>query len=344
MSRQIDFAVDACKDVVKKLHIDGDDRTCIATFGSRFTIEQPYTQYESSALSSLERIRSKDGGCTRLYDSILDAIKNIEKNRRSNCAEVLLVLTDGHDNESSRFRNASAYGSEIYRQYYSRPNAFLFVIGVGNGVNQRAMDDLKSTGKFAYLHVDNFSSLPTVLALLALKIQEQTQAMIISNGSSAILAAQRSRRLGKIPVDYTLLIDISSSMQERAIDTRCPKNHKLVMRNNATNWDCGVCGKPHQNEKSEHSCSQCNFDACNSHFKKEGGKPTPEATCPKNHPMFLEGEQATAWICDDCRKFKIGKRFHCSICNHDLCHRCNDANTIGALFFRAMLSSAMSRS
>lgn len=134
-NRQIDFAVNAARQLISRLHTN-QDRCCLATFDHRFSVVQDFTSDEPLLHRQLEGIRRRveDGG-TRLYDSIADAVAHFRRRGDGRRPWVLIVVTDGCDGCSKTYR-ATTCGQHVLREYNCVDNNFVYVVGVGEGVNK----------------------------------------------------------------------------------------------------------------------------------------------------------------------------------------------------------------
>uniref|UniRef100_U9UAY8 VWFA domain-containing protein n=1 Tax=Rhizophagus irregularis (strain DAOM 181602 / DAOM 197198 / MUCL 43194) TaxID=747089 RepID=U9UAY8_RHIID len=137
---QISCAIKASNELVKNLHRDGLDRGCIATFNDSMVIRQSFTRDEASLYRSLNGLSNVVSGATRLYDSMIDVIKTFQRNGDRSRPWIFVVVTDGDDNRSSRSLRKCA--EEISRLFTKESSNFLFVVGVGDGVDSTKMEQV----------------------------------------------------------------------------------------------------------------------------------------------------------------------------------------------------------
>ena len=167
---QINSAIKASNELVKNLHRDGLDRGCIATFNNSMVVRQvkddpfgavlylifffkyvllnmfflfmykSFTKDEESLYRSLNRLSDFVDGNTRLYDSMIDIVKTFHRNGDRTRPWILIVVTDGDDNYSSRsFKKCAAELSSLFTKESSN---FLFVVGVGDDVDSTKMEQV----------------------------------------------------------------------------------------------------------------------------------------------------------------------------------------------------------
>ncbi|CAB4380346.1 unnamed protein product [Rhizophagus irregularis] len=141
MDTQIGCAIKASNELVKNLHRDGFDRGCIATFNDYMTVRQTFTKNKASLHRSLNGINNAKNG-TRLYDN-----DNISSRSLHKCAQ----------ETSSLFTTKET-------------NNFLFLVGVGDGVNSEKMNEMASAGNFIYIHAKDFFLLELIFLKIANKI------------------------------------------------------------------------------------------------------------------------------------------------------------------------------
>lgn len=80
-------------------------------------------------------------GETRLYDSIYDvAVGTFRHTADASRPWILIVVTDGDDNCSTRA--ARKCGQDVYSGFSRVSNNYVFVVGVGNGVNAAKMKEV----------------------------------------------------------------------------------------------------------------------------------------------------------------------------------------------------------
>ena len=86
-------------------------------------------------------MRNAATGETRLYDSIYDVVVGIFRQKANRTRPwILVVVTDGDDNCSTR--SARQCAQEVYRLFTIEESNFLFVVGVGDGVNSSKLQEV----------------------------------------------------------------------------------------------------------------------------------------------------------------------------------------------------------
>lgn len=103
-------------------------------------IFKSFTRNETSLYRSLNGLRNFVSGGTRLYDSIIDVIKTFQRNGDRSRPWILVVVTDGDDNRSSRSFKKCA--EEISHLFTKDSSNFLFVVGVGDDVDSKKMEQV----------------------------------------------------------------------------------------------------------------------------------------------------------------------------------------------------------
>jgi Mg-chelatase subunit ChlD len=100
---------------------------------------KPFTNNKASLHRSLNGINNAKND-TRLYDSIVDVIQIFRNRGDVSRPWILVVVTDGVDNLSSRSLHKCA--QEISSLFTKESNNFLFLVGVGDGVNSERMNEV----------------------------------------------------------------------------------------------------------------------------------------------------------------------------------------------------------
>jgi hypothetical protein len=217
--KKIEYAVGAAGLFIQNLHREGFDRGMIATFGNGFRVEQGFTTTGSYLHSALSRVsRSIRDERTRLYDSIEDVILQFRSYGYRDRPWLLTVITDGQDNESSRYyQNPIGIGRFVASQYNDDPSNFIFVIGVGEGrqIDANALTTLGNYGNFLAMTIDAFPLLEVLFIEIALQVSEQLEGIQVNYGNLSWTEVARIREISSIPFDYAFLIDRSGSMSER---------------------------------------------------------------------------------------------------------------------------------
>jgi hypothetical protein len=217
--KKIEYAVGAAGLFINNLHREGFDRGMIATFGDGFRVEQGFTATESYLHSALSRVsKSIRQERTRLYDSIEDVIWQFRAYGYQDRPWLLTVITDGQDNESSKYyQNPADIGRFVALQYNHEPSNFIFVIGVGEGqqIDANALVTLGNYGNFPAMTIDAFPLLEELFIEIALQVSEQLEGIQVNYGNLSWTEVARIREISSIPFDYAFLIDRSGSMSER---------------------------------------------------------------------------------------------------------------------------------
>ncbi|CAB5365593.1 unnamed protein product [Rhizophagus irregularis] len=182
MDTQIGCAIKASNELVKNLHRDGFDRGCIATFNDYMTVRQTFTKNKASLHRSLNGINNAKNG-TRLYDSIVDVIQ-IFRNRET----------------SSLFTTKET-------------NNFLFLVGVGDGVNSEKMNEMASAGNFIYIHAKDFF----LLELIFLKIANKITTSLSLSHRRRVISSNSVTNLNSVITHATRAI--GQSFDSRIINT-----------------------------------------------------------------------------------------------------------------------------
>jgi len=217
--KKIEYAVGAAGLFIHHLHRDNFDRGMIATFGNRYRLDQSFTSYENNLHSSLRGlVRSVTNDRTRLYDSIEDCIMEFWRNGRRNCPWLLTVITDGQDNESSRYlNNPAGIGRFVAARYNHEASNFIFVIGVGEGnmIDREALATLGNNGNFLAMTIAAFPLLEAVFLKIALQVTTQLTGYQVNMGNLSWGEVSRIRQVSHVAFDYAFLIDRSGSMGEQ---------------------------------------------------------------------------------------------------------------------------------
>ncbi len=218
--RRLDYAVEAAQTFVLHFHREGFDRGMVATFGNSFRIVQGLTPSESALRSALESIACSPGDeRTRLYDSIEDVITELWRYGLRTRPWLLIILTDGQDNVSSKYRrNPLGIGRYIAQRYNDDPSNFVFLIAVdGDGrVDRRALARVSDKGSFPAVAVSSFALLETVLLEIALDMSARLAGEPLDCACMSWREVARLRDDTEAPTDYAFLIDCSGSMIEPA--------------------------------------------------------------------------------------------------------------------------------
>jgi hypothetical protein len=108
---------------------------------------------------------------------------------------------------------------------------------------------MASAGGFDYIPVEDFLLLEFAFLTIAHKITKSLSLSIgnISVGdiSASWAEVQQHRQLSNVAIDYALMVDVSSSMNDM-LRPQCFEGHDLRMVNGEYRegqWFCDVCGK-----------------------------------------------------------------------------------------------------
>jgi len=152
-------------------------------------------------------------GGTHLWDSIIISVLQFITTADRTRPWVLIVLTDGDDQGSSKSQREAA---TILQGFNSQSSNFSFIVGLGREVNERALKGVCDSSGSIYLPAEDTSTLHILFALIGLQISKGIQidiASITTQGVEQVYArVSEVARMGRQPVDILLLVDISGSM------------------------------------------------------------------------------------------------------------------------------------
>lgn len=210
--RKIDLAVLASIFLCREL-LSSEDRCCVASFSNSFTIHTNFTTSREQLAESLKHVITHVGGGTRLYDAIRLATFHFRQNGRRDAVWLLLVVTDGNDDDSSQ-EAAVRYCHEVGSVFQDRTN-FGFLLGVGQDVNVPRLGLCAAASKLDSLPVESFALLAEIFKRLLLQVQRQVQGVLIVGDGSAAVLQREQISVSRIPIDVMLVMDVSGSMNER---------------------------------------------------------------------------------------------------------------------------------
>eukprot|EP00002_Diphylleia_rotans_P004344 TRINITY_DN13172_c0_g1_i1.p1 TRINITY_DN13172_c0_g1~~TRINITY_DN13172_c0_g1_i1.p1 ORF type:complete len:232 (+),score=48.82 TRINITY_DN13172_c0_g1_i1:57-752(+) len=214
--KKIDYAAAACSKFIENV-MSGRDRCAISTFNSDYKLHMDFTSDEKRVVNSIHRLKQLPSGGTCLYDSIALAILQFTLQGDSSRPWIMIILTDGNDNESKRLKNDPGACGDLIRETFNKPASnFIFIVGVGRDVNLKALQTMASRGNFNVIPVENFELLEAVFAVIALRISNSisVSAARIQAGNEGLLWAQvrQQRSIVRQPMDIMFLVDVSGSM------------------------------------------------------------------------------------------------------------------------------------
>ncbi len=216
--KKIEYAVAAAAQFISHLHRENFDRGMIATFGNSLRVEQNFTSNEETLLRSLHRVgMSVRNERTRLYDSIEDIVMEFWRSARRDRPWLLTVITDGQDNESSKYHNNPAnIGRFVATKFNHEPSNFIFVIGIGEGnqINKNALATIGNHGNFLAITIDAYSLLELVFLEIALQVTTHIAGYQVNIENLSWEDVSRLRQVSQVAFDYAFLIDRSGSMSE----------------------------------------------------------------------------------------------------------------------------------
>ena len=217
--KKIEYAVGAAGLFVQNLHRENFDRGMIASFGNNFRVEQGFTATESYIHRSLARVGgSVTNEGTWLYDSIENVIMEFWRTGRRDRPWLLTVITDGVDNESSKYRkNPAGIGNFIAQKFNHETSNFIFVIGVGEGnqIDKNALGTMGRYGNFYAITIEAFPLLEMVFLKIAVEVSTAISGYQVNYGNLTWGEVSRIRQVSHVAFDYAFLIDRSGSMNER---------------------------------------------------------------------------------------------------------------------------------
>lgn len=210
MPTQLEFAQAATFALVRGFHqASAGDRCCIGTFGSSYSLVQPFTPSELQFHSSLMQL-SANGGMTRFRDSLYDFAKYFQAHARRNRPWLIIVITDGDDNTSRL--SPGTVGAYLRPMSTYQNRVFIFTIGVGNNINQTALQNLAAQGGYRHTGLESFERLELLFQLIALQVVEQVTGIHVQQGNNMLSTYKTETGVARMGIDYGFLIDISSSM------------------------------------------------------------------------------------------------------------------------------------
>ncbi len=82
-----------------------NDEVCIVNFNDEYYLDQDFTSNINKLKAGLEKIEARGG--TALYDAVVATADHLKRDAKLE-KKVILVVTDGEDNESSESRTGGA--------------------------------------------------------------------------------------------------------------------------------------------------------------------------------------------------------------------------------------------
>jgi hypothetical protein len=218
--RKYDVVAQAVERLIGTMHRPGLDRGMIASFGNTFRIDQDFTTDPSALRSAVSAVgRSVSNEQTRLYDSMADAAAAFYRSGRRHAVWLMLVISDGADNCSTRFAgNPVGAGLLLRATYNLDPTNYLAVIGVGSGsqIDRPALAALGQAAGCGAVHLDGFELVQGLFARLALQVTSRLVGVGYQAGGVSWAEIARVRELRTVPIDWCVLLDRSGSMSESA--------------------------------------------------------------------------------------------------------------------------------
>ncbi|HCO71090.1 MAG TPA: hypothetical protein DIT57_02380, partial [Enterococcus sp.] len=119
-----------------------DDRIGLFTFNSRVTKHFSFL----NPLLAADQLPRRVGGNTALNQAIAQGNQEFEQYGRKSAKKVMVVLTDGHNNISGPPE------AELIQQAKEN-DVTIYSIGVGNGLNQRFLDNVARETGGEFFHI-----------------------------------------------------------------------------------------------------------------------------------------------------------------------------------------------
>lgn len=128
-----------------------DDRIGLFTFNSRVTKHFSFL----NPLLAADQLPRRVGGNTALNQAIAQGNQEFEQYGRKSAKKAMVVLTDGHNNISGPPE------AELIQQAKEN-DVTIYSIGVGNGLNQRFLDNVARETGGEFFHISNFQQLAEI--------------------------------------------------------------------------------------------------------------------------------------------------------------------------------------
>ncbi|GAQ83568.1 hypothetical protein KFL_001530100 [Klebsormidium nitens] len=209
MATQLQFAQVATHKLVLGFHQQGaGDRCAIARFDNRYSLVQSFTGSEERVHASLATLDANGG--TRFRDSICDFVDYFRTSGRRDRPWLIIVITDGDDNGSTRsVFNAGQY---LLSRFNHEQNNFMFTIGVGDDVDNRALEALAKQGGYNHVGLESFELLEALFQIIAAQVVQSITGVVgqIDGKTFSLVGAEET--LVRQGIDYGFLIDCSGSM------------------------------------------------------------------------------------------------------------------------------------
>ena len=188
------------------------DRCSVSAFNDQY---KPLVtlSIEEHCQACMVALTSMCTGGTNLYDAIVVSVMQFAAQADPSRPWLLIVLTDGEDTGS---RSTLAQASEALRVFSGPDNNFAFLIGIGEDVKTREMQQLARGGNSLYVPLLQAEVLPVLFACIALQIQTGVRVDIASlsskNAETIYARVQQTQSVSRNPVDILILCDVSGSM------------------------------------------------------------------------------------------------------------------------------------
>lgn len=221
---KINVAVNAGWTFLQKAMRRGLDTAMLAKFGDKLTLwADRTTELERlrAGLVALERdVLDGPGEWTRLYDSVADMAGFLLRHGDPRRAQVLVAVTDGHDNRGERFTKKPIELGEALLAARRTPGVapcLPVLIGVGKDIDKAALKAVGEHGQFPVLTTEGFGQLGAVLDQVATQVAVLQSADVVTIGNMRVTVPRPAQLVvERRGIDIALMIDGSASMKEAA--------------------------------------------------------------------------------------------------------------------------------
>jgi Mg-chelatase subunit ChlD len=171
---------------------------------------------ENAAVDALSSLPSLCNGETHLYKAIAISVLQFITRAHKNRPWVLVILTDGRDNESGS-ADAKETAQKVLTAFNKPASNFTFLIGLGKDVNTSELERLSQATHSCYMPAQDSSALMLLFAIIATQVTngvEVNLSRLQAEGAEVVLAqVSRVRKMSRQAIDLLLLVDISGSMR-----------------------------------------------------------------------------------------------------------------------------------